>query len=310
MSIEIVSVNISKEKGTVKQPVPSITFTSNGITEDAHAGSWHRQVSLLAQESIDKFAAMESDRNFAPGEFAENITTKGIDLTKVNLLDRFRIGDAELEVTQIGKKCQGDGCAIFKEVGKCVMPKEGIFCRVMQDGTAKAGDVMEYISSTLDVRVITLSDRAFKGEYEDLSGPQIKADLEAFFAGRPWNLKCTVTLIPDEVYPLKSELEKAIAEKADVVFTTGGTGLGPRDITPDVVTPMLHREIPGIMESIRVKYGEKIPSALLSRSVAGTAGQTQIYTLPGSMKAVKEYTAEILRILEHAIFMIHGINSH
>jgi len=274
MSIEIVSVNISKEKGQVKKPVPSITFTSTGIAEDAHAGNWHRQVSLLSKESIDQFTAMEADRDFKPGEFAENITTLGIDLTHVNLRDRFKIGGAELEVTQIGKKCHGDGCAIFKEVGKCVMPKEGVFCRVITGGIARAGDAMEYSPSTLDVRVITLSDRAFAGEYEDLSGPQIKHDLEAYFADRPWNLDCAVTLIPDDEVQLKTAIEK------------------------------------GIMESIRVKYGEKIPSALLSRSVAGTIGQTQIYTLPGSVKAVKEYTAEILRTLEHAIFMLHGINSH
>jgi molybdenum cofactor synthesis domain-containing protein len=310
MSIEIVSVNISKEKGTVKTPVPSITFTSTGIAEDAHAGSWHRQVSLLGQESIDTFATAETDRTFVPGEFAENITTKGIDLTTVNILDRFIIGDAVLEVTQIGKKCHGDGCAIYVEVGKCVMPKEGIFCRVLKGGTAKAGDVIEYVPYTFDVRVITLSDRAFKGEYEDLSGPQIKSDLEAHFSSRPWNLACSVSLIPDDALQLKSEIDKAVEQGADVIFTTGGTGLGPRDISPDVVGPMLDKELPGVMEFIRVKYGEKLPSALLSRSIAGTIGNAQVYVLPGSVKAVKEYVAEILRILEHAVFMIQGINKH
>lgn len=309
MSIQIVSVNISKEKGTTKKPVSSITFTAMGITEDAHAGSWHRQVSLLSQESINKFGAAEN-RTFEPGEFAENITTLGIDLTKVNLLDRFTIGDAELEVTQIGKKCHGDGCAVFREVGKCVMPKEGIFCRVITGGTAKSGDKMEYIPHTLKIAVITLSDRASRGEYQDLSGPQIKADLEAHFAGKPWKLDCSVALIPDDAALLKQEIETAVAAGAAAIFTTGGTGIGPRDITPETVIPMLEKELPGIMEFIRVKYGATIPSALLSRSVAGVIGKTQIYTLPGSVKAVKEYTAEILRTLEHAVFMIHGINSH
>ena len=169
---------------------------------------------------------------------------------------------------------------------------------------------MEYRPYTLDVRIITLSDRAFNGEYKDLSGPQIKADLETFLADHPWKLSCSITLIPDEAEQLKSTIEQAIKENADVIFTTGGTGLGPRDITPDVITPMLEREIPGIMEFIRIKHGERIPSALLSRSVAGTIRQTQIYTLPGSVRAVKEYTSEIFRSLEHAIFMIQGINSH
>ncbi|VGO15479.1 Molybdopterin adenylyltransferase [Pontiella desulfatans] len=310
MGIEIVSVNVSKEKGTVKRPVPSITFNEHGIAGDAHAGSWHRQVSLLAKESIDQFAAAETDRTFSPGEFAENITTRGIDLTHVNLLDRFKIGAAELEVTQIGKKCHGDGCAIFMEVGKCVMPKEGLFCRVVNGGSAKAGDAMEHIPHTLDVRIITLSDRAYNGEYEDLSGPQIKTDLEAHFDGKPWNLECSVSLIPDDADALKAILGEAVAGGADIIFTTGGTGLGPRDITPDVVAPLLEKELPGVMEFIRVKYGDRIPSALLSRSVAGTIGQTQVYTLPGSVKAVKEYVFEILRTLEHAVFMIHGINAH
>ncbi len=309
MSIRIISVNISKKKGTIKEPVPSITFTATGIIEDAHAGSWHRQISLLAQESIKKFGDAEN-RTFTPGEFAENITTLGIDLTKVNLLDRFKIGDVELEVTQIGKKCHGDGCAIFREVGKCVMPKEGIFCRVITGGSAKADDEMEYIPSTLKIKVITLSDRANQGEYPDLSGPQIKSDLEAHFAKKPWNLDCSASLIPDDATLLKQEIEAAVADGSAAIFTTGGTGIGPRDITPDVVNPMLDKQLPGIMEFIRVKYGETIPSALLSRSIAGTIEQTLVYTLPGSVKAVKEYTAEILKTLEHAAFMIRGINSH
>ena len=309
MSIKIVSVNISKEKGTIKKPVPAITFTSSGIVKDAHAGSWHRQVSLLAQESINKFGAAEN-RIFTPGEFAENITTLGIDLTQVTLLDRFTVGDVELEVTQIGKKCHGDGCAIFKEVGKCVMPKEGIFCRVITGGTAKAGDVMKYHPTPLKIKIITLSDRASRGEYKDLSGPQIKTDLETHFAGKPWKLNCSVSLIPDNAALLKQEIEAAVTENFTAIFTTGGTGIGPRDITPDTVIPMLEKELPGIMEFIRMKYGETIPSALLSRSVAGVIRTTLIYTLPGSVKAVREYTAEILRTLEHAVFMIHGINSH
>ena len=96
----------------------------------------------------------------------------------------------------------------------------------------------------------------------------------------------------------------------DVLFTTGGTGIGPRDITPDVVIPLLDREIPGIMEFIRVKHGERLPSALLSRSVAGTIGEMLIYTLPGSVKAVREYTEEILRTLPHSLHMIKGIDAH
>lgn len=142
--IEVVSVNISKQKGTVKTPVEEILLNDKGVALDAHAGDWHRQVSLLARESVEKFA-QQAGRKIAWGEFAENITTHGIVLHHTTPGDRFRIGELELEVTQIGKKCHGSNCNIFKEIGNCVMPKEGIFCKVIRGGKLKAGDVMEYL---------------------------------------------------------------------------------------------------------------------------------------------------------------------
>lgn len=123
---KVISVNISENKGTGKHPVEKITVTEAGVMGDAHAGDWHRQVSLLAMESIEKFSK-EAKRKIAFGEFAENITTKGIELPRCHIFDRFRIGETELELTQIGKECHGTACAIFKEVGNCVMPREGIF---------------------------------------------------------------------------------------------------------------------------------------------------------------------------------------
>ncbi len=96
-------------------------------------------------------------------------------------------------------------------------------------------------------------------------------------------------------------------DEYDFIFTTGGTGIGPRDITPDVIRPLLDREIPGIMDHIRIKYGTALPQALLSRSVAGVIAKTQVYALPGSPKAVEEYLAEILKILIHATLMVHGL---
>ena len=112
---------------------------------DAHSGDWHRQVSLLGKESFDKFS-QQAGRKISFGEFAENITTEGITLYQTKIGDRFVCGDVVLEVTQIGKKCHGTGCAIFNEVGNCVMPKEGIFCKVISGGTLKDGDLFEYQS--------------------------------------------------------------------------------------------------------------------------------------------------------------------
>lgn len=152
--------------------------------------------------------------------------------------------------------------------------------------------------------VITLSDRAARGEYEDRSGPEIIRLLKEQFD----DIETRLVLIGDDAKRLQDQL--AQAPEFDAIFTTGGTGIGPRDITPDVVKPMLDREIPGIMEFIRNKYGEHLPCALLSRSIAGVIGTTLIYTLPGSEKAVREYMQEILRSFEHALHTVQGIDTH
>lgn len=225
-------------------------------------------------------------------------------------LDRFRNANIELEVTQIGKKCHGDNCSIFREVGNCVMPKEGIFARVVKQGSLKPGDELEYLPKVLKINIITLSDRASAGEYADKSGPQIKNLAESFFAGIKRPISVTNHLIPDDPEQLRSLLKSAIDKQVDVVFTTGGTGIGPRDSTPETVRPLLDKEIPGIMELIRVKYGMEKPAALLSRGIAGVAEQTLIYTLPGSVNAVTEYCNEILPTIEHSIYMLAGIDSH
>ncbi|MFA6400762.1 MAG: MOSC domain-containing protein [Salinivirgaceae bacterium] len=141
---KVISVNISEKKGTIKTPRKVITLNQLGVENDAHAGDWHRQVSLLAVESIHKFEK-KLGRQMEYGEFAENITTQGIVLYETIPGDRFLIGQTELEVTQIGKKCHGDGCQIFQIVGSCVMPKEGIFCKVIKGGSINPDDYIEYI---------------------------------------------------------------------------------------------------------------------------------------------------------------------
>lgn len=307
--ITVVSVNISEKKGTIKIPVPSIQLSDIGIAGDAHSGHWHRQVSLLAEESIGKFSGT-AGRKINYGEFAENITTKGIAVHLTNPLDRFNIGEAELEVTQIGKKCHGESCNIFKEVGNCVMPKEGIFCRVIKPGIVKAGDQIVYNPRIFKILIITLSDRASAGEYEDRSGPVIGERIQSWFDTIKW--KCTIDrqLIPDSAGMLRELLQEARMNDTDLIFTTGGTGIGPRDFTPDVVKPLLDKEIPGIMELIRYKYGQEKPNALLTRAIAGVMGNSLVYTLPGSVKAVEEYTTEIFTTLKHSIFMLNGLDLH
>ena len=138
----VVSVCISDIKGVIKTPVDEIYVKVNhGIDGDAHAGDWHRQVSLLASESVDTLR--ENMPDLEAGVFAENILTSGICLYKLPVGTRLRIGGALLEVTQIGKECHNDGCAIKRQTGDCVMPREGIFASVLEEGVIKPGDKIE-----------------------------------------------------------------------------------------------------------------------------------------------------------------------
>ena len=141
---EVVSVNISERKGTVKVPVPEIQLRlRHGIVGDAHAGDWHRQISLLAEESVDKLRPLLP--TLEPGVFAENINTRGIDLKNLPVGTHLQIGETEVEVTQIGKECHND-CVIRKATGTCVMPTEGIFAVVVREGTVRPGDQVTIIS--------------------------------------------------------------------------------------------------------------------------------------------------------------------
>jgi MOSC domain-containing protein YiiM len=137
---QVLAVCISENKGERKKPVEAVELRENhGIVGDAHAGDWHRQVSLLAQESIDKMRALGLDVN--AGDFAENITTSGIDLVSLPIGTRLQVGETLLEVTQIGKECH-TRCAIFYQAGDCVMPKEGIFVKVISGGVIRPGDTL------------------------------------------------------------------------------------------------------------------------------------------------------------------------
>lgn len=140
----VVSINISSEKGVPKEQVEKGYFEKNhGLVGDAHAGEWHRQVSLLANESIDKMKASGVE-GLEPGKFAENITTEGIKLHALPIGTRIQIGDVVLEVTQIGKECH-NGCAIRKITGDCIMPREGIFAKVIVPGWIRKEDEIKIV---------------------------------------------------------------------------------------------------------------------------------------------------------------------
>jgi molybdopterin adenylyltransferase len=162
----------------------------------------------------------------------------------------------------------------------------------------------------LRVLVLTLSDRAHAGEYADRSGPLLVEHLEAFARPRGIALAVERAVLPDDPEALRTRIVETCERGDHVVFMTGGTGVGPRDCTPDVVLELADKTIPGIMEAIRLKYGAEKPLALLSRTVAAVRGTTLLYALPGSPKGVAEYMTEIVLTLEHLLVVLHGLGAH
>ncbi len=141
----IKAISVSKSRGTQKSNVPSADLEIDfGIAGDAHGGDWHRQVSLLAVESIDKMIAKGA--KVAPGNFAENITTEGLNLSALEIGSKLKLGDgAEVEITQFGKECHSH-CEVFQQIGDCIMPREGVFAKVLEAGHIKVGDVIEVLN--------------------------------------------------------------------------------------------------------------------------------------------------------------------
>jgi molybdenum cofactor synthesis domain-containing protein len=155
-----------------------------------------------------------------------------------------------------------------------------------------------------------LSDRAFQGIYKDKSGPLLEKLSQDWFFSKTYLCETSRTVIPDEKELLETELQNAVNNRFDIIYTTGSTGIGPRDIAPAVIQNFIDLEIPGIMDHIRLKYGAEKPNALLSRSIAGVKDKTLVFSLPGSTKAVNEYLTEIHKILMHSFLMLHGIDGH
>jgi molybdenum cofactor synthesis domain-containing protein len=158
----------------------------------------------------------------------------------------------------------------------------------------------------MKIAIITLSDRASEGVYADQSGPAVEVVLKPLFSDGVFFRET----IPDDEGQLLAVLKKYIQENVDFIFTTGGTGIGPRDITPEVTRTVLDKEIPGIAEAIRAHSLVATSSAMLSRGVSGLAGQTLILNLPGSPRAVTDILTYLASLLQHAHLMIRGIDAH
>ncbi|MBQ6468526.1 MAG: MOSC domain-containing protein [Lachnospiraceae bacterium] len=300
---KLIAICTSEKKGTQKKPVETAVLREDhGLVGDAHAGNWHRQVSLLGLEKIEAFREKGADVDF--GAFGENLIIEGFDFRNLPVGTRFAIGDALLEMTQIGKECHSH-CAIFHMVGDCIMPREGVFAKVLRGGQIKVGDEVTEITPEPDrpftAAWITLSDKGSQGLREDESGPLIGKILTE----NGYDVVETI-LIPDDEDILKKELTRlADQRQVNLVMTTGGTGFAPRDITPEATAAVCERMTPGISEAIRAYSMTKTPRAMLSRAVSGIRGKTLIINLPGSPKAVRESMEFIMSSLKHGLEILN-----
>lgn len=301
---KILGICVSEKRGTEKHGIKEANLVKDwGIEGDAHGGKWHRQVSLLSFEKIEAFRAKGAEVEF--GAFGENLIVEGYDLRALPVGTRFQIGDVILELTQIGKECHSH-CQIYKRMGDCIMPREGVFAEVIEPGHIKVGDEITVIPPKKDrpftAAVITLSDKGSAGEREDKSGPKIVEMIEE--AG--YDVKETL-LLPDG----RDALEKQLIRLADqrqinVIFTTGGTGFAERDVTPEATTAVCDRMANGIADAIRNYSMTITPRAMFSRAVSGIRKKTLIINLPGSPKAVQEALEFLLPNLGHGIGILRG----
>lgn len=301
---EIKAICISEKRGTQKKEIPEAQILEDwGIEGDAHGGKWHRQISLLAVEKIEDFRARGAEIDY--GAFGENLIVEGYDLRALPVGTRFKIGEVLLELTQIGKECHSH-CEIYKKMGDCIMPREGVFTKVLHGGHIQKDDKIEMIPPEQErpftVAVITLSDKGFAGEREDKSGPLICEMLKE--AG--YDVVETI-LLPDERVGLERQMKRlADQRQVGLILTTGGTGFSPRDITPEATIAVCDRMARGIAEAIRGYSMTITRRAMLSRAESGIRKGTLIVNLPGSPKAVKESLEFILPELSHGLGILRG----
>lgn len=297
---------LSEKKGEPKRPVGRAEFRANhGLVGDAHAGPWHRQVSLLAAEDVALVRRELPD--IRPGDFAENVLVSGLDLGQLGLGSRVRLGaEVVVGVTQIGKVCHAP-CRIGRAVGDCLMPRAGLFARVESGGPVSAGDPAEVIEiiprERFQAVVLTISDRCSRGEAADTAGPAAAELFARHLEGHVYRIE----VLPDEAASIAARLRHyADGHSIDLVLTVGGTGFSPRDVTPEATRAVVERLTPGLDEAMRAASLRQTPHAMLSRGVSGIRGRTLIVNLPGSERAARENLEAILPALGHGLAKLRG----
>jgi molybdopterin adenylyltransferase len=297
----------STRRGEKKSPQPMARFVAgHGIEGDVHAGSGHRQVSLLAAGDIAEVREGGLP-GLKSGDFAENLVVSGVDLGALGLGSRLRLGgDTELTVTQLGKQCH-QRCAIYDQTGDCIMPRRGLFVRVVRDGTVAAGDAVEVLEvvprEKLQAVILTVSDRCSRGEAVDTAGPAVARLLESSLHAHVYSTE----IVPDDHDRIAGRLRHySDGHSIDLVLAVGGTGFAPRDVTPEAVSAVIQRPTPGLDEAMRRASLDITPMAMLSRAVSGIRNSTLIISLPGSERAATENLQAILPALAHGLAKLAG----
>lgn len=305
---KLLHVCISAQKGIAKREVTSADVAvEHGVAGDAHAGDWHRQVSLLAHVDIEFMRA--KGLNLKPGAFGENLVIDRLDTDELGVGSQLRIGSVLMELTQIGKVCH-TRCAIYHTTGDCIMPRVGLFARVLEGGVLHPGMPVEVVRvvprSLIQAAVITVSDRCAAGKAKDTAGPAVVELLnDVLHAQTAWT-----QTVPDEVDIIADVLADFCDRRVDLAITVGGTGIGARDVTPEATRRIISRELPGLAEKMRSASSQQTPNALLSRAVVGVRRETLIINLPGSLRAATENLNAILAALPHAVRMLRGDTAH
>ncbi len=300
------AVCLSEKRQTRKTEQGSVLLIENfGIEGDAHAGDGPRQVSILSELSLFK---MEAEGIVtSPGCCGENIDIRGtIELHTLLRGVQLKLGEsAVVRVTEIGKD-NSNGHADNVIRGN-IFPVEGVFAEVLAGGTVKSDDPIEVLrNSGYTAGVLTVSDSASRGDYQDLSGPSLieLLDSNGFIPAR-------YAVVPDEVPEIAAKLRNWCEDGfLDVLFTTGGTGFSARDVTPEATIEVCERDVPGIPEMIRQKSALIVESAWLSRARAGIRKRTLVINLPGSRKAAIECAGFALPLLGHALEILRGDIEH
>ncbi|MFP4056719.1 MAG: molybdenum cofactor synthesis domain-containing protein [Candidatus Brocadiia bacterium] len=307
MTGRIEALCVSEAKGEPKRPVQRARFVAgHGIEGDAHAGRWHRQVSLLAAEEADAWRRELPD--LGPGDFAENVLLRGLDVGALGLGSRLRLGDqVELAITQLGKECHGHRCTVFERMGDCLMPRRGLFARVLQGGEAEPGQpaaILERVPrEVVQAVVLTVSDRCGRGESADTAGPAVADLLRERLGAHVYSLD----VVPDEPDRIRRTLEHYCdGHSIDLVATVGGTGFASRDVTPEATRAVVERPTPGLDEAMRAASLAKTPHAMLSRGASGIRKRTLVVNLPGSQRGAVENLEAILPALPHGIRKLRG----